>query len=290
MARHYIAYNNVQEWGPVVEAGPEFSHFTARRLTELEKTLGQDTWVISGESVGGKMAYRLCHVFRPEEIIRSGGGHILRGKGRAFVPHADVTDEGWFGKLLVEQNNFSHGVSEIKDKSVIDALLAFTGPPSRAGVPAKVARPQSDIAFTGPPSLADVPAEIVRPQSDIEGAARPVTANAYERDPEARAACIAHYGARCLVCGFDFEAQYGERGRGVMDVHQLKPPSQAGPGYQPNPIQDLRPVCHNCHTIIHKGTAPLTLTETRALVRVKYGRDRQAQAGRAPIDWDEQRS
>ena len=258
----------------MVEAGPEFTHWTARRLPELEKTLGQDIWVISGESVGGKMAYRLCHVFRPEKIIRSGGGYNLRGKGTAFLPQADVTDESWFGKLLVEQNNFSHGVSEIKDRSVIDALLAFLGPPSMADAPAEIARPQSDMAFMSPPSLAGVPAEIAQPQSAIEGAARPVTANAYEGDPEARAACIAHYGARCLVCGFDFEAQYGELGRGVMDVHQLKPPSEAGPGHQMNPIQDLRPVCPNCHTIIHKRTVPLTLTETRALVRVKYGRDR----------------
>lgn len=252
MARHYIAYNKVQEWGPVVEAGPEFTHWTARRLPELEKTLGQDTWVISGESVGGRMAYRLCHVFRPEKIIRSGGGHILRGKGTSFVPHADVTDEIWFGKLLVEQNHFTHGVNEIKDPGVIGALLAFLGPPS----------------------LAEVPGEIARPQSAIEGAARLATVNACEWDPEARAACIAHYGASCLVCGFDFEAQYGERGRGVMDVHQLRPPSAAGPEYHLDPIQDLRPVCPNCHTIIHNGTAPLTLTETRALVRMKYSRGR----------------
>ncbi len=274
MARHYIAYNKVQEWGPVVEAGPEFKHWTAKRRGDVEKILGQNIWVISGERMGGKMTYKLCHVFTPEETIHSGAGHILRGKGTGFAPHVDVTDESWFGKLLVEQNNFSHGLSEIKDQSVIDALLAFLGPPSMADAPAEMARPQSDIAFVGPPSLAEVPAEIARPQSAIEGAAGPVAANAYEGDPEARAACIAHYGARCLVCGFDFEAQYGELGRGVMDVHQLKPPSEAGPGHQLNPIRDLRPVCPNCHTIIHKGTVPLTLTETRALVRVKYGRDR----------------
>lgn len=250
MARHYIAYNKVEEWGPVLETGPEFTHWTARRKADAEKMVGQNIWVISGESVGGQMTYKLCHVFRPEKIIRSGAGHVLRGKGTGFVPHADVTGESWFDKLLVEQNNFSHILNEIKDGSIIDALLAFLRPPS---VPA-------------------VPNEIARPQMYSEEATKQVMVNAYERDPDARAACIAHYGARCQVCGFDFEAQYGERGRGVMDVHHLKPLAEIEPGYQVDPVQDFRPVCPNCHTIIHKEKVPLSMAETRALVRMKFGK------------------
>lgn len=38
-----------------------------------------------------------------------------------------------------------------------------------------------------------------------EGSIHQVTVNAYERNPEARRKCIAHYGARCCACGFDFE-------------------------------------------------------------------------------------
>jgi HNH endonuclease len=249
LGRHYIAYRKVEEWGPVVETGPEFTHWTAKRRGDVEKTLGQNIWVISGERMGGKMTYKLCHVFAPEEIIHSGAGHVLRGKGTGFVPHADVTGESWFGKLLDEQDRFSFGVNEIKDRSIIGAL----------------------VAFMGPASLADAPEEIARPQMYSEGATKPVMVNAYERDPGARAACIAHYGARCQVCGFDFEAQYGEPGSGVMDVHHLKPLAEVGPGYRADPIKDLRPVCPNCHTIIHKGTAPLSMAEAKALVRKKYG-------------------
>ena len=248
--RHYIAFHKVEEWGPVDETGPEFTHWTPKPMTYLEKTLGQNLWVISGERTGNKLTYKLCHVLKPEKIRRSGAGYMIRGNGTGFAPHVDVTEQDWFNTLLDEQNGLTLGVNEIKDGSVIDALLSFMGVPS----------------------LADFPDEIVQPQMYIEGATRPVMVNAYERDRNARAACIAHYGACCLVCGFDFEAQYGERGKGVIDVHHLKPLSEVSPRYQVDPITDLRPVCPNCHTIIHRGTAPLSIAEARALVRVKYGK------------------
>jgi HNH endonuclease len=249
LTRHYIAYRKVEEWGPIDEAGPEFTHWTAKRRTDLEKTLGQNIWVISGERIAGRMSYKLCHVFRPEKIIRSGGGHVIRGNGTTFVPHADVTGQNWLGKWLDEQKGFSYGLNEIKDASVIDALLAFTVRPS----------------------LAVFPYEIAQPQKYFEGATKPVMVNAYEWDPNARAACIAHYGTRCLVCGFDFEAQYGARGRGFIHVHHLKLLSEVRQGYQVDPIEDLRPVCPNCHAIIHGGKVQLSMAEARALVRVKYG-------------------
>jgi hypothetical protein len=250
--RHYIAYRTVEEWGPIEERGPEFTHWTPKRMNYLEKTLGQNIWVISGQRAGGKMTYELCHLFRPEKITHSGGGYILRGQGTGIVPHADVTDQIWFGKLLDEQDGFSKGLNEIKDGSIVDALLSFVAVPSSA----------------------DFPDEVAQPEMYFEGATQPVMVNSFERDPDARAACIAHYGARCVVCGFDFEAQYGERGRGVIDVHHLKPLSEVGRSYKVDPIEDLRPVCPNCHTIIHRGKLRLSLEEARALVRVKYGKDR----------------
>ena len=50
--RHYVAYRKVEEWGPVDEVGPEFTHWTPKRMAYLEKTLGQNIWVISGEGKG----------------------------------------------------------------------------------------------------------------------------------------------------------------------------------------------------------------------------------------------
>jgi HNH endonuclease len=246
--RHYIAYRKAEDWGSLDHAGPEFSYWTARRSKFLENTLGQNIWVISGERVEGRMTFKLCHVFRPEKIVPSGAGHILKGNGKGLVPSADVTKENWFGKLLDGEGGISYGLNEIKDASVIEALLTFISAPSSS----------------------DFPDEVARPLMYFEGATIPVTVNAYERDPGARAACIAHYGVCCLVCGFDFEAQYGERGKGMIDVHHVKPLAEVGQGYQVDPIEDLRPVCPNCHTIIHRGNEQLSMAEASALVRMKY--------------------
>jgi len=71
------------------------------------------------------------------------------------------------------------------------------------------------------------------------------------KDPYARQQCIEHYGSRCSVCDFDFEQVFGERGRGFIHVHHLKPLSEIQDEYEIDPIQDLRPICPNCHAMIH---------------------------------------
>src|SRR4030095_13957521 len=39
----------------------------------------------------------------------------------------------------------------------------------------------------------------------LEGASRPVTASAYERNATARARCLQHHGYSCIVCSFNFK-------------------------------------------------------------------------------------
>lgn len=86
-----------------------------------------------------------------------------------------------------------------------------------------------------------------------EGARALVTANRFERDPKARQACIRHHGTRCAVCRFDFESVYGERGKGYIEVHHLVPLSEVDDDHEVNPIEDMRPLCSNCHSMIHRG-------------------------------------
>lgn len=100
----------------------------------------------------------------------------------------------------------------------------------------------------------------------MEGALRRVVNSQYERNQAARQACIEHYGASCFVCGFSFEAAYGEFGRGFIHVHHLVPVSSIGKEYQVNPIEDLRPVCPNCHAMLHQKDPPLGIEELQALV------------------------
>jgi 5-methylcytosine-specific restriction protein A len=99
-----------------------------------------------------------------------------------------------------------------------------------------------------------------------EGALRQVVVNRYERDPTARQACIAHYGASCGVCGFEFRESYGPIGEGFIHVHHLVPLANIGAEYVVNPVRDLRPVCPNCHAMLHKRNPPFGIDELRELI------------------------
>lgn len=102
----------------------------------------------------------------------------------------------------------------------------------------------------------------------FEGEIKKVLVNVYERDPKARLECIEHYGARCSACEMDFEQMYGTVGKGFIHVHHLKPFSSIRVGYIVDPVNDLRPVCPNCHGIIHrKQNSVYTLEEVRAFIR-----------------------
>lgn len=111
------------------------------------------------------------------------------------------------------------------------------------------------------------PEEVESREEEIfEGAVRRVTVNAYERNPEARRQCIKHYGTECCICGFDFVKIYGEIGKDFIHVHHLKQISEIGETYQIDSIQDLRPVCPNCHAIIHKRKPPYAIVEVKSFL------------------------
>ena len=100
----------------------------------------------------------------------------------------------------------------------------------------------------------------------IEGARYEVLVNAYERNPKARSRCIAHYGAKCVICQFDFTMFYGDVADGYIHVHHIKPLSEIGKAYEVDPIEDLRPVCANCHAVVHLGKRIRSVEEVRCLI------------------------
>lgn len=85
-----------------------------------------------------------------------------------------------------------------------------------------------------------------------EGSKKTIIVNSYERNLKARSECIKEYGVSCNVCGFNFEETYGKRGKGFIHVHHIVPISDIGDEYQVDPIRDLRPVCPNCHAMLHR--------------------------------------
>lgn len=99
-----------------------------------------------------------------------------------------------------------------------------------------------------------------------EGARAKVWVNKFERNRQARNVCIEHYKAKCSVCDFDFKEFYGDLGIGYIHVHHIVPISSIGKKYVVDPIKDLRPVCPNCHAMLHKGDQVSSIEELRRLI------------------------
>ncbi|MDP8231371.1 MAG: HNH endonuclease [Candidatus Zophobacter franzmannii] len=96
-----------------------------------------------------------------------------------------------------------------------------------------------------------------------EGSSKKVTVNHFERNPYAREKCIEYYGLSCSVCGFNFQDVYGEIGKGFIHVHHLEQVSDMGSGEATDPIKDLRPVCPNCHAMLHSKKNPYSIEELK---------------------------
>jgi predicted HNH restriction endonuclease len=111
-----------------------------------------------------------------------------------------------------------------------------------------------------------LPGEIRDGDHFVEGAVLTVSVNCFERNPRARRRCIDHYGAYCFLCGFDFGAVYGPIAQGFIHVHHLVPLSDLREEYEVDPIADLRPVCPNCHAVLHLGMEVLTIDKVRELL------------------------
>jgi HNH endonuclease len=52
-----------------------------------------------------------------------------------------------------------------------------------------------------------------------------------------------------------------------LHVHHLRPLSQAGGARAVDPVADLRPVCPNCHAVLHRREPVFSIEELRELVR-----------------------
>lgn len=114
-----------------------------------------------------------------------------------------------------------------------------------------------------------IPEEIPAEQAGkfSEGSKKEITVNAYERNPKARQECIRIHGSKCAICGFDFGEFYGEEFIGKIHVHHKKPLAEIDDEYEVDPVEDLVPVCPNCHMIIHsKSGGTYTIEEVKEFI------------------------
>jgi putative restriction endonuclease len=105
----------------------------------------------------------------------------------------------------------------------------------------------------------------------LEGATFRVSVNAFERNPVARERCVRHYGPTCVICGFNFGRAYGPVADGFIHVHHLRSLSEVGGEYVVDPVADLRPVCPNCHAVLHSRRPAYSIEEVRGFLEQTGG-------------------
>jgi len=110
------------------------------------------------------------------------------------------------------------------------------------------------------------PEEVRSPEQYMEGATSKVSVNIYERNSRARKKCLEHYGYDCQVCDLNFETIYGVIGRRFIHVHHEIPLSLIRRSYKLDPIKDLKPVCPNCHAMLHKYHPPMEIRDLKATI------------------------
>jgi 5-methylcytosine-specific restriction enzyme A len=99
-----------------------------------------------------------------------------------------------------------------------------------------------------------------------EGLLKTVTLTFTERNPKARAACIAEHGCSCAVCEMNFEKTYGSVGKDYIQVHHIEPLAYANGMREVDPATDLIPICPNCHAMVHRTDPPISISGLRTLL------------------------
>jgi hypothetical protein len=273
---HFVVYHNSDKQGRhfnddrTIRKGHKGIWDTSKRY--LEQTLvGNYLWGIQGG--GSPKRYHLVSFGIITGVKRKKGSHSsVEFHADASMLPVEVTKASWLSKLRTEQNSFSFGLSKIRNRSVISALQSLR----RKVISDIGSRRHSKLGTRGlKDSKASVPEELTD-EEFREGGAVQVLVNRYERDPGARQRCIEHYGDKCVVCNIALSDRYGSEVEGLIHVHHLKPIANVGKNTEIDPIRDLRPVCPNCHAVIHSTKPPKTILQVKKMVVSQLNKRRRS--------------
>lgn len=137
--------------------------------------------------------------------------------------------------------------------------------PSGREIPPAIAEGLESIWIKLPEVALHYRSEFYKQKGGMEGKLYRALGTRYERNPYLRKLCIEEHGYSCCVCGFDFEQAFGELGKGFIHVHHLEQLASAGKEHYVDPTTDMRPVCPNCHAMIHKTVPPYSIEEMKEI-------------------------
>ena len=204
-------------------------------------------------------------------VSKPGGNHSLTSSQKICAPAPNellawLVGQGFVHSICrhcVDASNPSHLKSSASAKQRMDEWVSEGGeddwpfPPRESIIQTEAEAEENNWLFQEELST-DTPL--------FEGARLIVQVSAFERNPIARQKCIAHYGTSCSVCGFNFGAAYGSAAENYIHAHHLKPLASIGEEYAIDPIKDLRPVCANCHAVIHMRQPPYSIEEVKDML------------------------
>lgn len=107
------------------------------------------------------------------------------------------------------------------------------------------------------------------PESFEEGGVKFRTIKQYERSTKARRECISKNGDSCTVCDLSFKEAFGDDFDGLIVIHHTKPLA-VKEIRKTDPINDMKPLCPNCHAMAHyglPGDKPRSIEELRKIIR-----------------------
>lgn len=187
---------------------------------------------------------------RKVQLVLNGDGY----QGKIQIDPLNRSRIFWninFSEIIRRQFPDIYDIYE-KDKSKLPINLPLI-------VFSKTTKIAYDISFINPPSIDNIEDDITSDEFEndfvnrTEGNAQYYYGRRFERDSKNRKKAIEVHGCFCNVCGFDFEKVYGDRGKGFIEVHHIKPLNNYdGREVEINPATDLIPLCSNCHSMIHR--------------------------------------
>lgn len=195
-------------------------------------------------------------------------GKELNRKWKVNAKHALYREDGgWYHQLT----DFPGALFDKSGYIIFETEEEFRNCPylrigQDVNVPDGIAHIPGYVLFTSDQNRQAKESKIKESGTLYEGRATQVKLTRYERDPKARQECLNFHGTSCSICSLNFGKTYGKVAEGLIHVHHLIPLSKIGERHKVDPREDLRPVCPNCHAVIHRRSPPFSIDEVQNML------------------------